>query len=240
MSRISIESIREELAQIGWDLISKEYKNLDSELIFQCNEGHQVYSTWKKIRSKAVCPICEENQYKKDLQVTKKKKGEYRILALDQATHNTGYALFSGTKLIKFGVFEAQGKSEEARCNSVKNWLLQKINDWGLDFVGIEGIQLQKNITMGVTTFQTLARLQGILIDLCYENKIPFDICPPATWRNHCGVKGKTRNEKKMSMKNLAKQWYDITINDDIADAIGLGRYFVDNFIPTVEIVEWE
>ena len=34
MSRINVESIKEELSQIGWNLISKEYKNLDSELIF--------------------------------------------------------------------------------------------------------------------------------------------------------------------------------------------------------------
>lgn len=58
---------------------------------------------------------------------------------------------------------------------------------------------------MGVTVFETLARLQGILMETCYELKIPYEICPTNTWRKFCGVRGRSRADKKRSMQVLAK-----------------------------------
>jgi hypothetical protein len=37
----------------------------------------------------------------------KKKKGEFRVLALDQATHYTGYAVYNNRNLIDYGTFVA-------------------------------------------------------------------------------------------------------------------------------------
>lgn len=48
MSKIKYEDIKKEVEQIGWELISENYKNLDDEMIFKCPEGHTVYSSWKK------------------------------------------------------------------------------------------------------------------------------------------------------------------------------------------------
>ena len=81
---------------------------------------------------------------------------------------------------------------------------------------------------MSVTVFQTLARLQGILMETCYSAKIKFEVCPTNTWRHSCGVKGRSRTDKKRSMQLLAKQWYDITVSEDEADAIGIGHHLVN------------
>ena len=104
----------------------------------------------------------------------------------------------------------------------VKNWLIQLIQNWKPDIIGIEGIQLQQinNKNVGVTTYQTLARLQGILMATCVEQKIDYVIVPPATWRAHCEVKGRTRADRKRSMQLKVKEWFDITVSDDVADAI--------------------
>ena len=84
MSKITIESINEDLKNSGWKCISTEYKNLDSELVFECEEGHQVYAPWKKIRTKRECPVCKQNTYKQEiLKVEPKRKGVTRILAID-------------------------------------------------------------------------------------------------------------------------------------------------------------
>ena len=64
MSKIKYEDIKKEVKQIGWELISESYKNLDDEMIFKCPEGHTVYSSWKKMRARPECPICKNNQYK--------------------------------------------------------------------------------------------------------------------------------------------------------------------------------
>ncbi len=84
MARINIESIREALLPDKWELISDSYKNLDTNLEFRCDKGHTVIAPWKKIREARICPTCMRASLKtKQFKNTKKKKSEYRILALD-------------------------------------------------------------------------------------------------------------------------------------------------------------
>ena len=74
----------------------------------------------------------------------------------------------------------------------------------------------------------------------CYEQKIDYVICSPSTWRSHCGVKGRARRDKKRSMQIKVKDWFDITVSDDIADAIGIGKYVSDTHKKKVEVFNWE
>ena len=239
MARIKIETIAEELAPDGWKVLSTEYQNLDTEMEFMCAEGHKVYAPWKKIRTKRECPVCKQNQFKLNQNVIKPKvKGENRVLALDQASRVTGYSIFDGNTLVHYGTFETTDEEEGKRCHEVRVWLMSMIENWQCDLIGIEGIQFQEK--MGVTTFQTLARLQGILIDLCIELNIPYVICPTNTWRAHCGVKGRARADKKRSMQLLVKEWYDVSVSDDIADAVGIGKYVSDTHQKKTEIINWE
>lgn len=83
MGRIKIEDIQSSLEKIHWKVISQQYQNLDSEMVFKCPEGHTVYSNWKKIRNKAECPICKNNKYKEQEQkIIPKKKGIKEFLLL--------------------------------------------------------------------------------------------------------------------------------------------------------------
>ena len=228
MARIKIESSAEEHAPDGWQVLSTDYQNLDTEMEFLCAEGHKVYAPWKKIRTKRECPVCKQNQFKQNLNIIKPKtKGENRVLALDQASHITGYSIFDGPTLISYGTFEAKEIDEAKRFHENKLWLISMIENWQCDIIGIEGIQYQQN--MGVTTFQTLARLQGILMDLCIELNIPYVIAPTNTWR-----------DKKRSMQLLVKVWYDVTVSDDIADAVGIGKYVSDTNQQKTKIINWE
>ena len=238
MARITLEQIQQELDQEKWKLISTEYQNLDSELIVKCPEDHTVYTTWAKLRGKYECPICKQNKYKQNNQIIiNKKPNENRVLALDQATHKSGWSIFDGNKLLKYGIYEAIGEEEVQRFHQIKEWLISMIDNWKPDIIGLEGIQYQQDI--GITTFQTLARLQGILIEVCYELQIPLQICHSQTWKSYCGVKGKSRSDQKKSMQNLVKKWFDISIEEDAADAIGIGKYLAESHLKRTEIVEW-
>lgn len=244
MGRITIELINEELKESGWKCISTEYKNLDGELQFNCKEGHLVCAPWKKIRTKRDCPVCKGNKYSssdKILETKPKKKGIKRVLALDQATKISGWSIFDGEELIRYGTFETNQSDEIERISTIKNWFLSMLNNWKPDFVAIEGIQFQEESSgnkMGVTVFQGLARLQGVLMETCYSQKVDYTVCPTNTWRNHCGVKGRYRADKKRSMQLIAKKWYDISLTDDEADAIGIGRYAAD--LNKIEVTNWE
>ena len=239
MARISIDEIQQVVSTDGWKLISDTYKNLDTNLEFQCAAGHTVLAPYKKIRDSRVCPICMRERLKsKEFHNTKKKKDEYRILAVDQATHVSGYAVFSNKDLIDYGTFKTTVEDQIERCMQVKQWMISLIDQYEIDFVGLEGIQYQ--IAAGVTTFEALARLQGILAATCVEEKVKYKIVNTNTWRDHCGVKGKTRPDKKRSMQRLVNEWFGINVKDDIADAIGIGKYFCDLQTPKVEIIDWE
>lgn len=242
MARITLEQINEELKESNWKCTSTEYKNLESELRFECDEGHEVYAPWKKIRTKRECPICKSNQFKKLVESVKPKpKGAKRVLALDQATHTTGWSIFDGDILVRYGTFNTEIKDETARINAIKNWMISMITNWDPDCVAIEGIQFQEESSgqkMSVTVFQGLARLQGVLMEACYALKVKFIICPTNTWRNHCQVKGRYRPDKKRSMQLIAKKEYDITVSDDEADAIGIGRYAAS--LNKIEVTNWE
>lgn len=239
MPKISIDEIRNSLSTDKWTLISETYQNLDSNLEFKCNNGHVVIAPWKKIRENRICPTCMRERLKtKEFKNTKKKKGDYRILALDQATHISGFAIFNNKNLIEYGTFEATGTNDIERSVQVKQWLLSLIDQFEIDFVGLEGIQYQT--AAGVTTFETLARLQGILAATCYEEKIPYKIAPTNTWRLHCGVQGRSRPDRKRSMQRLVIDWFGFKPTEDEADAIGIGKYFSDIQAPKIEIVDWE
>lgn len=247
MSKIKIEDIANQLKENNWKVLTKEYKNLETEMVFECFEGHKVYTNWKKLRNKLYCPICEENKNKlTNKTILKKKSGVIRILALDQATYTSGFAIFDDKNLIKYGIYETKLEDEIARDNSVKTWLLNMINNIEPDYIAFEDIQLQgekgqsSDGIRGVTTYKVLAHLQGILMEAAFEKNIKYYICPPASWRSHCGVKGKAKADKKKSMQLIVKNLYDISVTNDEADAIGIGKYIAETYNKQTQIINWE
>ena len=243
MAKIKLEDIINELSAEDWKVVSTEYINLDTEMTFECPEGHRVFVPWKKIRTRRECPLCKKKSINQIGEVLPKPKGVKRTLALDQASKVTGYAIFDDAKLVKYGTFMTTGDDDIERFAMIRAWLVSMIASWRPDYIGLEGIQFQEEGSgqkMGVTVFQTLARLQGILMLVCYDENIPYEICPTNTWRHSCGVKGKARTDKKRSMQLLVKQWYDLKVTEDEADAIGIGHHLVNYIQKNTAVTNWE
>ena len=245
MAKITLDQIKQEVETDGWKVLSLDYSNLDTEMTFECPEGHQVFAPWKRLRTKRECPICKQNTFQQSDKIIPKPKGVNRILALDQATKVTGYSIFDDDKLIKYGTFTTSSDDEIARCAAIKNWFVSMLQNWRPSFVGIEGIQYQAKVfdgeTVGsVTLFQTLAHLQGVLLVTCYEYNVPCTVCPTNTWRNTCGVKGRVRADKKKSMQMIVKNWYGINVSDDESDAIGIGYHMAKTVGKNITIINWE
>lgn len=236
--RYTTEKIQEELKATGWQVLPGEYKNLDTQLTFICPEGHRVYDSWRHIRNKQFCPTCAVNDLKVNDHKIVKKTSKKRVFALDQSSKITGYSIYDGDELIDYGVFETNLSDEIKRANQLRQWFISMCNNWKPDYIGIEGVQYQEKF--GVTTFQTLCRVQGIIMVTCVELGLPYEVCPTNTWRHFCEVKGRSRADKKRSMQMLVKQWYDISVSDDESDAIGIGRYVAKAVVPKNDIVEWE
>lgn len=89
-----------------------------------------------------------------------------------------------------------------------------------IDVVYIEDTQLRQN----AQSFKKLAQLQGALINLCEGLDIPYESVPPTRWQSFCGIKGKAQ-----SMQFVQDKLGITTDNDNLADAICIGWYAVNN-----------
>lgn len=229
---INIYTVANHLETEGWKLISTVYKNLNTELEMECPKGHNQYQTYGQWRKHPVCEKCMAGNISKvqKNKVPSKEEDTTRILALDAATNITGYSIYDNKVLVSYGVYKANGNNAEERINDTKKWLINVIKEIEPDFVGIEGIQLQKygnGNQYQVETYRILANLQGVLIDILYENCIDHDIVSVNTWRDYCGVgNGLKREEKKRQAQEKVKLWYGLDCTQDEADAICIGKYF--------------
>lgn len=236
MSKIKIEDIIKETERHNWKLISTEYNNLNTNLEFRCDENHTVISSWKKIRDKFECPICNNNPYKNiEFKARQKDKNTIRYLGIDQSTNKSGWCIMDNDKIIYYDVWETKA-NDLYKLKELREWLYNMIKIWKPDVIGIEDVQYQNN--QGAVVYKTLSRLQGVLIELCLEQNIDIEIIHHTKWRSYNHVKGKTRADKKRSMQLIIKSIYDIQVTDDAADAIGITRYLRSIYNKN-EIVFW-
>lgn len=230
MAKITIEIIKEALAAYKWRVLDKEYKNLKTPMRFECAEGHLVETTWEKLRNKVDCPVCRSNLRQRNNVIGGVKKTDaFRVLALDQSTHNTGYSIYDGQVLIAHGVFSTSRSTPYDRIAEVCEWLESMIKTWQPDMIGIEDVQYKEEGGEGHNIFKMLAQLMGGIIIVCNRAGIKLESVLIASWRHHCKVKGNHRVDQKRSAQMLVKQWHGIMVSDDESDAICIGKYFSDN-----------
>ena len=235
MASINIYTVQNALETEGWKLISTEYKNLKTPLEMQCPCGHAQQQTFEQWRKHKMCDICmagDPYKIKRD-KIPQKNENATRILALDAETSITGYAIYDNKTLIKYGTFKTSAALRTIeRINQVKQWLRAALKEWEPDFVGLENIQLQKYGTGSaqaqVKTFQTLANLQGVILDTIFEACVESELVYPTEWRSYCGVSDgdQHREARKKAAQAKVRIWYDMQCSEDEADAICIGKYF--------------
>lgn len=235
MSTINVYVVKNALETEGWELLSETYKNLKTPLQMKCPAGHlqeQTFDNWRKHKLCDICMAGDPYKVKKN-KVPPKTDDTQRILALDAATGTTGYAIYDDKVLVGYGTFKTNSNLPSTeRINQVKNWLKAALNEWQPSFVGVENIQLQSYgpnaAQTQVKTFQTLANLQGVLLDTIFEACIDSDLVRPSEWRSYCGINdgNQMRDAKKKQAQAKVKVWYDINCSEDEADAICIGKYF--------------
>ncbi len=243
MAKLKIEDIRKEIKDAGWTLVSEEYKNLDTELSMLCPNQHNVFISLKKWRRHPECPTCMRSHVVKNLTVNVPRKipNKKRVLALDDATGTTGYAVFDGDALITYGKITMSAPSPIERIVAIKQWMLSMISNWKPDVIAIEDIQLQQGKFENVKTFKVLAWLQGVLLSSLFEEKVISLVVPPATWRATCGITARTRADQKRQAQNKILDWYSIRATQDEADAICIGYHTAMKYIKEEEnMMNWE
>lgn len=246
MAKLKLEDVRQEVELQEWKLVTDKYTNLDTEMEFNCPNGHKVYTTFKKWRKSPFCPTCSENEIKVDMSnPVPKEKGKIRVLALDDATNITGWCIYDGEKLVSYGKFQIDKDNPIERISIIRQWLLNMITKWKPDKIGIEDIQLQEfrgtngKTNYAVTTYKVLAQLQGVLLESIFSQNIESIVVHSATWKSYCNISGKSRTDQKRSAQFKVKGWYGINVTQDEADAICIGKYLSGKYIKNNEMISW-
>lgn len=99
-----------------------------------------------------------------------------RLLALDQASVITGYAIFEDEKLLKYGKIELKDDEIGPRLVDLRNQIQTLIKDNSITYVAFEDIQMQASVGNNVKTFKVLANVYGVILELCEELKLKYDI----------------------------------------------------------------
>lgn len=158
-----------------------------------------------------------------------------KLLALDQASRTTGYAVFEDNKLIAYGKFTYEDEDMGIRLFNIRSHIEKIISSYGIDMVILEDIQLQNNVSNNVHTFKVLAEVYGVVIELMSELKLPYHTVLAATWKSKLNIKGKTRPEQKKNAQFWVEQTYNVKPTQDESDAICIGS----SYLIKEEVFDW-
>lgn len=203
-----------------------EYKNLQTEMVFICKKcGRKVISTFGTIRNANwSCPLCDSQVVKK-VSCPPPKNG-YRIVGCDQATQHFGISVYDNGQLMYYDCIEFTGDVEK-RYAAIMDFMEMMVDMWEPDFVAFEDIQLQQGAVGGYNAFKVLGGLLGIMKAVLTKKKIPHREVLNKVWQAKFMIGGKDRVSQKKNVIKKVKELFGIDVNDDVADAILIGKWAV-------------
>lgn len=159
-----------------------------------------------------------------------------RVLALDQASRISGWAVFEDGELYNYGKFSATQADVGDRLYFIRKEVIGLIDKFDIDEVVFEDIQLQNNVVNNVQTFKALAEVFGVLHELFVELKMPRTAVLSTVWKSSLGIKGKDRPAQKKAAQIWVEKNYGVKPTQDECDAICIGAHYVKN---KVEVFDW-
>ena len=155
------------------------------------------------------------------------------LLALDQASKVSGWAIFIDGELKHYGKIVADHADFGDKLVYIRKEIIKLINDYEVDEVVFEDIQLQEN----VNTFKALAEVFGVVDELCAEFKVPRTSILASVWKSKLGIKGKDRPAQKRAAQNWVVNTYNIKVIQDIADAVCIGTAYLKDI--KKDVYDW-
>ena len=150
-----------------------------------------------------------------------------RLLALDQSTRTSGWAVFDNEKLLTHGKFTADHSDVGDRLFYIRKKVIELIDQFNIDEVVFEDIQLQNNVVNNIQTFKSLAEVFGVLYELFVEIKMPRTAILSTVWKSTLGIKGKDRPAQKKAAQEWVINTYHISPTQDECDAICIGAHYL-------------
>lgn len=149
-----------------------------------------------------------------------------RLLALDQASRTTGFAVFEDDQLVKSGTFTLRSDDVGERLVDYRKHIEKLIIDNDIEEVAFEDIQMQGQVN-NVQTFKVLAEIFGVTQEFLVENGHSYHIVSSNTWKSKLQIKGRTRVEQKRNAQIYVLENFNKKVSQDESDAICIGASIV-------------
>ena len=155
-----------------------------------------------------------------------------KIMALDASTKSTGVAIFNDKELIYYECIATSSSDMIKRIQVI----VKRLNEILFQHTDIEKVILEEvrpeDTVQNIQTHRALMWMQAAIAFMLHEHfpKIKIEYVYPSSWRAACGIhtgRGIKRGSLKPADIKFVKDTYNIEVNDDIADAIGIGHAFV-------------
>ena len=149
-----------------------------------------------------------------------------RLLALDQASRVSGWAIFDNQDLIDSGTFTLKSDDIGERLVQYRQYLIDLTDKYEIDEVAFEDIQMQNQVN-NVQTFKILAEVFGVTQEYLAEQNYFYHIVSSNTWKSKLQIKGRTRPEQKKNAQAYVLEHYNKKVSQDESDAICIGASVV-------------
>lgn len=150
-----------------------------------------------------------------------------KLLAMDQATAKTGYAIFNNNQLEDYGLIDHSRKNTEARIPAMYKSIMELIEKTAPDKLVFEDVMMQSNVASVIK----LGRLQGVILGQCCRQDVPNTVIHPREWRKVLGFtqgRGVSSAELKQQAITEVQHRYGIKAQNDVAEAICIGTAFLE------------
>lgn len=155
-----------------------------------------------------------------------------KLISMDTSSNSTGVAIFVDGKLSRHFLIDLKRiKNTDERIAEMIKQIYKVIEEESPDIIVTEltvvtrNAQAQRNLTM----------ILGAIYGKCIENNIWHYSFRPTEWRSLIDTtkkpKGRKREDYKEWSMELVRDFYKLDyLNDDISDAILIGRAYVNKF----------
>lgn len=154
-----------------------------------------------------------------------------KILSLDCSTKSTGWSIFEETNLQEYGCITSASTDLFKRIHKMVDEIDNLIKNNNINKLIMEEVRPDIGTT-NLNTHRALMWLQGAIAMMVHDNypKVTIEYLYPSEWRKCCKIKtgrGVKRDTVKKSDIQFVEETFGIKVNDDIADAIGIGYAYL-------------
>lgn len=151
------------------------------------------------------------------------------ILSIDASTKSSGWAIYEGTQLKDYGCITSSSTDLFKRIHKMVDEIDLLINTNNISKIILEEVRPDDiGGRTNLNTHRALMWLQGAIAMMIHDKhpKVTIEYLYPSEWRKCCKIKtgrGVVRETVKQRDIRFVEETFGIKVNDDIADAIGLG-----------------